>query len=252
MEIGAQLYTVREYTKTLEDFAKTLQKVSEIGYRTVQVSGTVDFNANWLADQLQKNDLRCVLTHIKPEKMLQNPQQVIAEHDIFNCRYIGLGSVPGGLKSMDDYLGFKEKFLPVAKIFKESGKLLMFHNHADEFRKSDDGRVFMDRMMEDFAPDEMGFTLDTYWAQAAGADAAAWIRKLNGRVPCIHLKDMLYEDGIKMAPVYEGNMNFDGIIAAAQESETQFMLVEQDDSYGKNPFDELKRSYENLSSRGYR
>ena len=35
MEIGAQLYTVRENTKTLEDFAGTLEKIAEIGYRAV-------------------------------------------------------------------------------------------------------------------------------------------------------------------------------------------------------------------------
>ena len=29
MEIGAQLYTVREHTKTLEDFSQTLEKIAE-------------------------------------------------------------------------------------------------------------------------------------------------------------------------------------------------------------------------------
>ena len=40
MEIGAQLFTVRDYAKTLDDFAKTLEKIAKIGYRVVQVSGT--------------------------------------------------------------------------------------------------------------------------------------------------------------------------------------------------------------------
>ena len=34
--IGAQLYTVRDYTKTLEDFDKTLEKVAAIGYKSVR------------------------------------------------------------------------------------------------------------------------------------------------------------------------------------------------------------------------
>ena len=38
MKIGAQLYTVREHTQNLKDFAETLKKVAEIGYTTVQVS----------------------------------------------------------------------------------------------------------------------------------------------------------------------------------------------------------------------
>lgn len=30
MKIGAQLYTVRDYTKNLDDFAETLKKVADI------------------------------------------------------------------------------------------------------------------------------------------------------------------------------------------------------------------------------
>ena len=45
MELGAQLYTVRAFTQTLADFAETLKKVADIGYRTVQVSGTCAFDA---------------------------------------------------------------------------------------------------------------------------------------------------------------------------------------------------------------
>ena len=31
MEIGAQFYTVRDFCKTLDDFAETLKKVADIG-----------------------------------------------------------------------------------------------------------------------------------------------------------------------------------------------------------------------------
>ena len=40
MVIGAQLYTVREFTKTLNDFEETLKKITDMGCRVVQVSGT--------------------------------------------------------------------------------------------------------------------------------------------------------------------------------------------------------------------
>ena len=56
MQLGAQLYTVREFTKTLSGFSETLKKVADIGYRTVQVSGTCAFEAEWLAEQLKKTD----------------------------------------------------------------------------------------------------------------------------------------------------------------------------------------------------
>ena len=58
MRIGAQLYTVREFCATLEDFAETIKKVADIGYTTVQVSGTCPYPAEWLKEQLRKNSLR--------------------------------------------------------------------------------------------------------------------------------------------------------------------------------------------------
>ena len=37
--IGAQLYTVREFCKTIEATAATLKRVRDIGYTAVQLSG---------------------------------------------------------------------------------------------------------------------------------------------------------------------------------------------------------------------
>ena len=45
MIIGAQLYNLREYCKTLEDLEKTLYRVAEMGYTIVQLSGVCDYTA---------------------------------------------------------------------------------------------------------------------------------------------------------------------------------------------------------------
>ena len=49
----------------------------------------------------------------------------------------------------------------------------------------------------------------------------------------------------------EGNINFDRVFEKAQAAETKYMLVEQDDCNGENPFDCVKRSYEYLKSVGF-
>ena len=41
MRIGAQMYTVRDSCQTLEGFAESLRRIADIGYRIVQVSGTL-------------------------------------------------------------------------------------------------------------------------------------------------------------------------------------------------------------------
>ena len=57
MIIGAQLYTLRDFCRNLSDFSETLKKVADIGYTTVQVSGTCAYEAEWLRDELKKHHI---------------------------------------------------------------------------------------------------------------------------------------------------------------------------------------------------
>ena len=248
MKIGAQLYTVRNSTQTLEDFSETLKKVADIGYKTVQVSGTCPFPAEWLRSELQKNGLECVVTHTPPARLLNEAEAVCDEHKIFGCNYVGFGWNAFKLDDGDTPEKFIEAYLPVAKKIQDSGLRFMYHNHDQEFQKVN-GRLIIDILADAFAEADAGFIVDTFWVQAGGADPAAWIRRFAGSAPCIHLKDYTY--GRKFAVVGEGNMNFDAIFKAAEDSGVEYMLVEQDDCYGEDPFECLKRSYSYLKSRGF-
>ncbi len=255
MVIGAQLYTVRDFAKDLCGFSETLKKVADIGYKTVQVSGTCDYEAEWLRAELEKNGLSCVLTHTKPTEIIENTETVCKNHDVFACKYIGVGAMPGGGKVTDEiYEKFVSDFMPAAKIIKENGHKLFYHNHAFEYSRSADGRLFMEKLLSDFSAEFLGITFDTYWAQFAGADPAEWLLKLKGRVECLHLKDMTatFNNKNRMAPVGCGNMNFEKIIASAETAGAEFLLVEQDDCYEEDPFDCLKKSYDYLTSLGLR
>lgn len=246
MKIGAQFYTVRDFCKTTEALAEALKKVAEIGYTTVQISGTCEYDPAWLKAELDKNGLECVLTHIPAPKLEAAPAKVAQEHDILNCKYVGLGWF--GFNDTDCRVcDFTAKYRPVAQTLRDNGKYFMYHNHDGEFAR-EDGKVILDKLAEAFAPDEMGFTLDTYWIQHGGGDPAQWIERLKGRVPCIHLKDYAYKG--KMAVIGEGNINFDRVFEKAEAAGTQYMLVEQDDCNGEDPFACLKRSYEYLHALG--
>lgn len=247
VKIGAQFYTIRDFCKNTDDFAESLKKVADIGYTTVQISGTCDFEPMWLKTELERNGLECVLTHTPTEKLENQTVTVAKEHDIFNCKYVGLGYY--GFNSDCKSDDFVKKYKPVAKTLQNCQKYFMYHNHDSEFIK-EDGIVILEKLADAFSCEEMGFTLDTYWIQSGGADPAAWIEKFKGRVPCIHLKDYAYKG--KMAVVGEGNINFDRVFEKAESSGTKYMLVEQDDCNGENPFDCLKRSYEYLHSLGFK
>ena len=52
--------------------------------------------------------------------------------------------------------------------------------------------------------------------------------------------------------VGEGNINFERVFEKAEAGGTKYMLVEQDDCYGEDPFDCLRRSYLYLRANGFR
>ena len=249
MQIGAQMYTTRESCQTLEGFAQTLTRIADIGYKTVQVSGTCAFEAEWLKEQLKRTGLQCVLTHTPPPQLLGDIGKVIENHNIINCDYIGLGFWAFDPERDMSYEKFIDTYVPVARAIHDGGKYFMYHNHDGEFRKLSDNRVVLEHLMEEIPAEIMGFTVDTFWVQAGGGDPAQWLEKLSGRIPCIHLKDFAY--GRQMAVVGEGNINFDRVFEKAEAGGTKYMLVEQDDCHGEDPIECLRRSYLYLKACGF-
>lgn len=247
MRIGAQFYTLRDFCKTPEGLAESLARVAEIGYTTVQISGTCAYAPEWLNAELKKNGLKCVLTHIPAQRIANETETVAREHDVFGCKYVGLGHYAFELNAAS-VQKFADTFLSAAKVLKEKNKYFMYHNHNGEFRRVD-GKLILQSLIEMIPAEYMGITFDTYWAQVAGADPAEWLEKLAGRIPCIHLKDCAF--GQQMAVVGEGNINFDRVFQMAEAGGTEYMLVEQDDCNGENPFDCLKRSYDYLTACGF-
>lgn len=248
MEIGAQFYTVRALCQTLDGLSDTLKKVADIGYKTVQLSATCPYDALWMKQQLAQNGLKCVLTHIPVPRLTGETEQVIRDHEVIGCDHIGLGYYSFDEEKGDTYDKFIKTFQPVAQAIGDSGKLFMYHNHDQEFKKQG-GKLIIEHLAEDLPADQMGFTLDTFWVQRGGGDPAQWLEKLSGRIPVIHLKDCAY--GGKMAVVGEGNINFDRVFEKAETGGTRYMMVEQDDCNGEDPLECLRRSYEFLRSRGF-
>ena len=65
----------------------------------------------------------------------------------------------------------------------------------------------MEYLSEEIPASLMGFTLDLYWVQFGGADPISEIRRLSGRLECVHLKDMLDAESRKMCWVGNGSVN---------------------------------------------
>lgn len=247
MKLGAQLYTVRSYIQTEKDLDFTLGEIAKIGYKTVQLSGVGEkISAKTRKELCDKHGLEIVLTHNSADLILNHTEELIRDHEIMNCKYIGLGGMPDKYRTPEWIGHFEEDFRDALREIRDAGMLFMYHNHDFEFEKID-GKYYLDYLTESFGPDELGITLDTYWVQAAGGDVCEWIDKLKDRIPCVHLKDMAMVKGKQvMAPVLEGNMNFRAILHHLADSNCVHMLVEQDVCQ-ESPFVCLRKSYDNVN-----
>ena len=266
MKIGAQLYTLRTFCDNEINIDETFKKVAAMGYEYVQVSGLADIGAANLREIADRYGLKIILTHSNQDRVINDTAALIEEHKIMGASYIGIGSMPG--RYHNDIAAFVRDFKPAAQKIAAAGMKFMYHNHDFEFAKID-GKLMMEHLMDEFTAEEMGFVLDVFWVQAGGADPAAWLRKLAGRVDTIHFKDfgMLPgrmgeqqsgvgsatspETGRAMMPILEGNMNWDAIFEACKDAGVQYAFVEQDDCNGVCPFECLQTSFDNLKAKGF-
>ena len=251
--VGAQLFTLREHTRTLPDIAETLRRVRGIGYTHAQISGFGPVDAREVADAVQAAGIAISCTHMGWPRFLNELDQVIEEHRLWGCRHAAIGGLPGEYHTIEGLQRFVAELEPVAAKLADAGMDFSYHNHNHEFAPID-GQTWLGRLYELAPPSILKAELDTYWVQAGGGDPAAWIRTCSGRSPLLHLKDMTIAEGReqRFAPIGEGNLNWPAIFDAAESAGVEYMLVEQDNCYGRDPFECLEASYRNLHAWGYR
>ncbi len=260
MKVGVQLYTLRDYCKDLKSFSETLGRVADMGYTTVQVSGTCAYEAEWLRDELKKYGLTCNLTHYNYDRIVNDTDAVVNEHKIFGCKYIGVGSLPGIFSKEPDkvpeyFADFVKKAKPAAKRIAELGCYFMYHNHGVEYTNKQGDKNYMQLLSDAFTPEEMGFTLDTYWVKDGGSDPVEEIKRLSGRLPCVHFKDMAVEADGSHHFTWCGNgiIDFASIGQALKDAGTEYAFIEQDQTFScePDPFKCLEKSKKYLSALGF-
>jgi sugar phosphate isomerase/epimerase len=252
MIIGAQGYTIHDFTQTPEDIRESLRKISNIGYTCLQVSGFGPFDAAWLHEAAMENHLDIAITHTNPDRILHDTDNVAKEHQILGCRHVGIGSMPKSYeRNLEGYRAFIRDYTKAARILHKYGLKFHYHNHQFEFERYQ-GLVAYDVLIAETDPELWGFIPDTYWIQVGGRNPAKQLEMLKGRVQVCHLKDLLIYDGeTRMAPVFEGNLDWREILSTCGSIGVEYLMVEQDYTYDIDPFEALRISYDNLKKAGY-
>lgn len=249
--LAAQLYTVREYTRTAEDFAASMKKIRQIGYQAVQVSAIGPIPHQEVKAIVEDLGLTICNTHIPYDRLWNDLDSVIEQHHLWNCRHVAIGSLPAAYREEggDGYRRFAQEASQVGEKLHAAGLTFSYHNHSFEFERFGK-RTALDIIYEESDPRYLQAEIDTYWVQHGGGDPAAWIRRMKNRMPVVHLKDMVIVDRQQvMAEVGEGNLNWPAILDACREAGVEWYAVEQD-ICRRDPFESLRISYENLRAMG--
>ena len=252
MKIAAQLYTVRQFMDTPENMAATLKKIKEIGYNAVQVSKIGPIGDPEFKELVDREKLSICATHIDYRELLNNLEAVIKRHQIWDCKYVGVSIMPDEYRhTREGYVKFAKEASEIGRKLKEAGMQFIYHNHDFEFTKFD-GKSGMDIILEESDPEAFGYEIDLFWVQAGGEDPIKWIHKVNGMMPVVHLKDFIVTSSRerRFAEIGEGNLNFPGILEACKETNIEWGIVEQDQSYDRDPFDSLAISLNYLRKLG--
>ena len=249
--VAAQMYTVREFTKTVEGVAESMKKVADIGYTAVQVSGFGPVDPKEVATIADDLGLTIASTHRNWSSFLNDLDAEIEVHKLWKCAHPAIGGLPREYHTPDGIKRLRDELTPIAEKLAAEGMDFSYHNHNHELVKFD-GKTWLEMCYEQIPGDVLKAEIDTYWIQAGGGDPAAWVRKCAGREPLLHLKDMIItpEREQRFAEIGEGNLNWSAILAAAQESGVEWYFVEQDRSYERDPFESLAISYRNLVGMG--
>jgi sugar phosphate isomerase/epimerase len=248
-QLAAQMFTLREFSKTPKDLAKALKKVKAIGYDAVQLSGHGPIAITELKKILDDAGLSVCATHIPFDHMANETARVIADHQLIGCKYPAIGGLPKEYRSAEGFAEFARVATDVGKKLAAGGLRFGYHNHSFELEKFGD-RTGLQILYEDSDPEYFKAEIDTYWVQHGGGDPVAWIEKLAGRIPLMHLKDMTVRAGTPiMTEVGEGNLNWPRIIDACKKAGVEWYIVEQD-TCERSPFDSLAISLRNLKAMG--
>lgn len=253
IEVGLNLYSVRNLIKDEKSLTDTVIKLKDMGYSYFQYSG-----GEYLPERLKRVSGSCgvpfVLTHVPMDRIISDTKKLIEEHLSFGCRNIGLGSMPRDVILDEEKLKQTvEKLNRSAEVMIGSGCRFFYHHHHSEFMRLSGGETIFDYIAEN-AP-HINFTVDTYWLQYGGVEINSVIERLAGRIECAHLKDYMlaYTEDKGFVPVFapvgDGNIDFAKVIKIMKNSGTKYFLVEQDNACEfDNPLEQVERSIRYLKS----
>lgn len=260
--VGLQLYTVRD--AMTEDALGTLKKVSEMGYKNVELANYANGKFYGYAPKEFKkivNDLGMdvISSHAAVESAgitLENAKLMADAHAELGAKYCVQPWVNDADRTVETYKKMIGDWNEVGKVMKNVGVQFGYHNHNFEFATIDGLVPYYDIFMPEMDADLITMELDMYWATKAGQDPVEMFNKYPGRFQLFHFKDMSEQrepfftvEKDDITSVGAGLIDFKRIYAARETAGMKYMFVEDDNQGNGKPFEAIKLSVDNLTTK---
>ncbi len=276
--IGVQMMMLKGKVEEMGAY-EVLKKLAEMGYHCVEISQIPMTAEN--VEQIKKAcdefgikiaacsaALEPMMPGMPGEYLVSDFDKIVADCKALDCDFLRIGMLPMTcMGSKEKVLDFVTRADEMAEKLKEHGIELYYHNHHIEFQKFD-GKYLLDIIRD--STKHMGFELDVHWVQRGGENPIEYIKQYKNRVTLLHLKDyrigalklpegnfdpatfmQAFTGVVQFAEVGEGNLPMKEIIETGLDCGSKYFLIEQDDQYGRDPFDCLATSMENLKKLGF-
>jgi sugar phosphate isomerase/epimerase len=261
--IGLQLYTIRDAMG--KDVPGSLKKVSDIGYKYLEMA---DYS-NGKFYGYMPSDFKKMVTDlgmevlsshagVSPKGISDDEMKKMAEdHANVGARYCMQPYISDADRhSIAGYQKMVSDWNKVAKVMKEHGVTFGYHNHNFEFATVEGKIPYFDVFLAGLDKDLTTMELDLFWVTKAGINPVDLFKKYPGRFQLFHMKDMYTKEPPSVvtksndfAPVGAGVINFKEILAARNIAGMKYMFVEQDQTRDGKPFDAIKTSIINLTTK---
>ena len=260
--VGLQLYTIRDAMAA--DPKGTLKKVSDIGYKNLELAGYANgkfygFKPSEFKKIVSDLGMAVLSIHTQVEAAgitLDNAKLMADTHAELGAKYCIQPWVNEPDRKIETYKKMVGDWNKVGEIMKKVGIQFGYHNHNFEFANINGIVPYYDIYMKELDPKLVTMELDLFWISKAGQDPIAMFNKYPGRFQLLHFKDMKtkqapFFDVIKddVCSVGEGVIDFKKIWAAKNVAGAKYIFVEDDNQGNGKPFEGIDTSIKNITTK---
>jgi sugar phosphate isomerase/epimerase len=240
--VGVQLYSLRDDAG--RDLERTLADIAAIGYRDVELLGSMNnfgMPPARLRQVLDRNGLRAPSTHVGGNALADLDRQ-LDEAATLGHKYIVVASLPiQGQRTLDDYRRWADRLNDAGRRTRSHDIHIGFHNHAND-HASIDGVEAYSVLVDRTDPSLVRLQLDTGNAAMAGRDPLEYMRRYGARYWLFHIKDVPTLGATHDTELGKGVVDFRRLLARIDDIDLKLLFVEQE-SYPGAPLESVRRDY---------